>query len=103
MNDKNNEKLLKLLQGVEYEKRTAKFVCCIACVFPDGRRFSVIGECHGHIAEATVGTNGFGYDPVFMVNGKSFAELSAEEKDKLSHRGKSLALLSVKIKDYMSL
>lgn len=100
---KNNAKLLKLLTDVPDDERTARFVSVVCCVFPNGDILSARGECEGKIGYAETGDGGFGYDPVFMVNGKSFAELSAEEKDKLSHRGKSLALLSVKIKDYMSL
>lgn len=100
---KNNAKLLKLLTDVPDDERTARFVSVVCCVFPNGDILSARGECEGKIGYSEIGDGGFGYDPVFMVDGKSFAEFSAEEKDKLSHRGKALALLSEKIKDYMSL
>ena len=101
--DKNNDKLLKLLQDVPFEERTARFVSVTCCVFPDGNVITARGECEGKIGFKKIGDGGFGYDPVFMVNGKSFAELSSEEKDKLSHRGKSLNLLYQKLNDYISL
>lgn len=100
---KNNAKLLKLLNDVPEEERTARFVSVVCCVFPNGDILSARGECEGKIGYSEIGDGGFGYDPVFMVDDKSFAELSAEEKDKLSHRGKSLNTLSEKLKDYMSL
>lgn len=100
---KNNAKLLKLLTDVPEEERTARFVSVVCCVFPNGDIISARGECEGKIGYCEKGDGGFGYDPVFMVDGKSFAELSAEEKDKLSHRGKALALLNERLKDYMSL
>ena len=100
---KNNAKLLKLLTDVPEEERTARFVSVVCCVFPNGDIISARGECEGKIGYCEKGESGFGYDPVFMVDGKSFAELSAEEKDKLSHRGKALTLLNEKLKDYMSL
>lgn len=100
---KNNEKLLKLLNGVSEEKRTARFVSVVCCVFPNGDVLSARGECEGKIGFKEIGDGGFGYDPLFMVDGKSFAELTAEEKDKLSHRGKALLQLVEKLGDYMSL
>lgn len=100
---KNNEKLLKLLKDVKDEERTARFVSVVCCVFPNGDILSARGECEGKIGYEEKGEGGFGYDPVFMVDGKSFAEISSDEKDKLSHRGKALNLLSVKLNNYMSL
>ena len=97
----NIKKLLKNLENVPDEKRTAKFVCTVCCVFPDGREFTVRGECKGKIAGETHGSGGFGYDPVFMYGEKSFAELSAEEKDKVSHRGTALRLLAEKLPSYI--
>ncbi len=90
---KNTLKLLDELKGVPDEQRTARFVSVAACVFPDGKEIVCRGECEGKIGVEIRGTGGFGYDPVFMVNEKSFGELSPEEKDTLSHRGKSLRLL----------
>lgn len=91
--EKNIDKLLGELKDVPDEKRTARFVCAATCVFPDGRKISVRGECEGMIAHERHGNGGFGYDPIFMVGGKSFGETSPEEKDSLSHRGKALRKL----------
>ena len=98
---KNNEKLLKELAGVPKDKRTAKYVSAIACVFPDGRVFTVEGECHGYISEHPEGTGGFGYDPLFVGEKGPMANLTPEEKDSISHRGKALKLFAIKIKEYM--
>lgn len=99
--DSNNKKLLELLYGVPYEKRTAKYVAAIACVFPDGRKFTVRGECHGHISETPEGDNGFGYDPYFISEIGCFGVVSAEEKDSISHRGKALKLFVNELKKYL--
>lgn len=98
---KNNEKLLTLLKDVPPEKRTARFVSCVCCCFPDGRHFTVRGECEGIIANEVHGNGGFGYDPLFLVGEKTFGELSAEEKDKLSHRGNALRKFVKEIKNYI--
>ena len=100
-NDRNNEKLLKELAGIPKEKRTAKFVSVIACVFPDGRRFFARGECHGYIAEEKSGSNGFGYDPLFISEIGCFGDISDEQKDSVSHRGRALADFSNKIIEFM--
>jgi XTP/dITP diphosphohydrolase len=100
---KNNEKLLKLLKDVKDEERTARFVSVVCCVFPNGDILTARGECEGKIGYEEKGEGGFGYDPVFMVDEKSFAEISSDEKDKLSHRGKALNILSEKLNDYMTL
>ena len=96
---KNNEKLLKLMADVPENERTARFVSVVCLVFPNGDVISARGECEGTIGYEELGEGGFGYDPLFMVNGKSFAQMSAEEKDKLSHRGKALTLLLEKLRD----
>ena len=88
---KNNEKLLKELNGVPMEKRTARFVSVIACVFPDGRSFTVRGECEGKIGEAPQGGGGFGYDPLFISEIGCFGVITAEQKNSISHRSKSVA------------
>lgn len=90
----NNNLLLKKLEGVEEEKRTAYYVCAICCMFPDGKEITVRGECHGHIGFERDGNAGFGYDPLFIINGKSFGKYEGEEKDKISHRGNALRLLT---------
>lgn len=100
-NQKSNEKLLMLLSGVPFEQRTAKFVCNIVCVFPDGKSFTAHGECCGHIAEECCGNNGFGYDPLFISELGCFGELSPQQKDTISHRGKALKDFSAKIKEYI--
>ena len=100
--DKNNEKLLKALEGVPYEQRTAYYVAAIACVFPDGIEFTVRGECHGFIDTYMHGDGGFGYDPMFISEVGCFGEVSAEEKDKVSHRGKALQLFKKELEKYIT-
>ena len=101
-NDEANiQKLLKNLENVPEEKRTARFVCTVCVCFPDGRKFTVDGKCEGRIGFEKHGNGGFGYDPVFMVGEKSFAELSAEEKDEISHRGNALRKLAEVLPDYL--
>lgn len=92
--EKNNDLLLEKLEGVPEEKRTAHYVCAVCCTFPDGREIIVRGECSGVIGFQRDGDRGFGYDPLFLVNGKSFGRYTAEEKDEISHRGKALRLLT---------
>lgn len=92
--EKNNDLLLEKLEGVPEEKRTAHYVCAVCCTFPDGREIVVRGECSGVIGFQRDGDQGFGYDPLFLVNGKSFGRYTAEEKDEISHRGKALRLLT---------
>lgn len=89
-----NEKLLKNMENVPQEKRTARFVSAVCCLFPDGREIMVRGECEGSIAYAPKGEGGFGYDPIFLVGERSYAELAPEEKDAVSHRGRALRKLS---------
>ncbi len=106
--DDNNTKLLKELEGVPFEKRTAKFVTVITLIYPgpegvpeaaveqDGRYVLLAaGECHGHIAEEKMGSGGFGYDPVFIPDGysNSFAQLGTDFKNTISHRANALAEL----------
>ncbi|MBQ1967657.1 MAG: XTP/dITP diphosphatase [Clostridia bacterium] len=88
--DGNNKKLLSELDGVPTEKRTAHFACAICVRFPDGSEVTATGKCEGYIGYEKKGTNGFGYDPLFMVGDRSLAEMTAEEKDAISHRGNAL-------------
>ncbi len=98
----NNDKLLGELSGVPMEKRTAYYVAAIACVFPDGKQFTVRGECHGHIAfERQVGNGGFGYDPLFISEKGPFSQLTDDEKDAISHRGKALLKFKEELKKYI--
>ena len=92
---KNNEKLLTLLADVPYKERRAKFVSVITMVFPDGEAITARGECPGHIIDAPAGENGFGYDPLFVPDGfqRTFAQLSPEEKNEISHRAVALVEL----------
>ncbi len=98
---KNNAKLLELLKDTPKEQRTAQFVSCVACVFPDGRELTVQGACQGVIGYAPKGAGGFGYDPLFYVGDRSFAEFSAEEKDAVSHRGNALRTLAKELPKYL--
>lgn len=100
--DKNNEKLLSLLSDVPPEKRTARFVSTVACVFPDGRELVVRGECEGKIGYEKRGENGFGYDPLFYVGERTFAEFTPEEKDAVSHRGNALRALTEALPAYLN-
>lgn len=90
--DVKNQALLDRLKGVEKDLRTARFVCAIAAVLPDKREYTTRGTIEGYIGEKPAGENGFGYDPIFYVEeyGCSTAELSMEQKNELSHRGKAL-------------
>lgn len=90
----NNNLLLEKLKGVPEAERTAYYVCAICCIFPDGKEITVRGECHGTIGFERDGNAGFGYDPLFIINGKSFGKYEGEEKDKISHRGKALRKLA---------
>lgn len=93
--------LVKELEGVPDEKRTARFVSVAAVVFPDGSEYAVMGTCEGKIGYEPKGSNGFGFDSIFMVGEKSFAELSADEKDAISHRGNSLRKLKEKLSEIL--
>ena len=96
-----NQNLIDRLEGVPDEKRTARFVCAIAAAFPDGTSSVVRATIEGRIGYEERGEGGFGYDPIFYVPeyGKSTAELSAEEKNAISHRGKALRLMKEKIRE----
>ncbi len=89
---RNNEKLLAELRSVPDDKRGARFACCIAIAFPGDKSVTFFGYAKGSITREPRGKTGFGYDPVFTPEGhkRTFAEMSAEEKDSLSHRGKAL-------------
>lgn len=99
--ESNNEKLLAALKGVPTDKRAGVFVSAIACVFPDGREFTVRGECKGYVAEKCRGSGGFGYDPLFVCEAGCYAELSPEEKDRISHRGNALRKFKEELKKYI--
>lgn len=96
-----NANLISRLEGVPEEKRTARFVCAIAAVLPDGRELAVRAAIEGRIGYEEKGTGGFGYDPIFYVPelGKTTAELTEEEKNLVSHRGKALRLMKEELKN----
>ncbi len=97
-----NANLIERLNGVEDEKRTARFVCAIAAVFPGGKEVTTRGIIEGQIGYEEKGSNGFGYDPIFYVPkfGKTTAELTEEEKNQVSHRGNALMLMKEELKKY---
>ena len=104
--DIKNADLLKRCEGVPEEKRGAHFTSAICCVFPNGDVLEAEGYCYGRIAEECRGESGFGYDPIFICTeegcaGKTFGEATAEEKDAVSHRGKSLRIFAEKLENYL--
>jgi len=103
--EENIKKLLKLLEGVSFEKRKARFVCVIVVYHPSGKWIYSQGEWEGYIAEKPRGKEGFGYDPVFLVPEynlqKTAAELTKEEKNKISHRAKAIRALVPKLKEFL--
>lgn len=106
--EKNNEKLLRELQNVPEEKRTARFVCALALCAPksyDLKDWVVRESCAGRIASAPKGTNGFGYDPLFFYPtfGMTFGEIDRETKATVSHRGKALKKLAVTLPSLVDL
>lgn len=103
-NAANNVKLLKNLEGVKREDRTARFVCVITAINSNYDEVVIRGEAKGIIQNELSGTGGFGYDPLFYVEkyGKTFSEITAAEKNAISHRGKALEGLKDKIKELLS-
>lgn len=94
------EKLLDELREVPTEQRTARFVSAVCCVFPDGKIITAEGACEGIITFGPKGEGGFGYDPIFLVGERSYAEMTAEEKDSISHRGRALAKLAQELENW---
>ena len=89
------------MEGVPLAQRTAKFVCAIYCILGNGKQLISYGECVGRIGFEPIGEGGFGYDPVFLTqDGRSYAQLTADEKDKISHRGRALTVLKSQIEKY---
>ena len=99
--EKNNDKLLELMEGVPYEERTCRFVSVVTLTFPDGDIISAEGICEGHLLTERQGDGGFGYDPLFLPVGldRTLAEIGMEEKNKVSHRAKALAKLGELLKE----
>lgn len=99
-----NAEIIRRLEGLTGEERHARFVCAIATVFPDGTEVTTRATIEGLIGFEEKGKNGFGYDPIFFVPqfGRTTAELSEEEKNQISHRGKALELMKEELKKYES-
>lgn len=99
--ESNNAKLLKLMENVPDDKRSARFVSVVTLCFPDGTVVAARGECPGTLRRSPRGDGGFGYDPLFVPVGydKTYAEISAEEKNIISHRAKALGILRMKLKE----
>ncbi len=100
----DEERYLLLLKNMEgKEQRDARFVSSIACRFPDGNLITAEGSCEGRIMDGPVGSGGFGYDPVFCVAeiGRGMAELTSEEKNAISHRGRALRAFTEKLRDHL--
>lgn len=97
-----NQSLIDRLEGVPDKERTARFVCAIAAVLPDGRELTTRAVIEGRIGYEEKGSNGFGYDPIFVVPeyGRTTAELTEEEKNRISHRGKALRLMKEELGRY---
>lgn len=95
-----NDYLLRNLEGIPASERGARFVCCLVCLWPDGRELRAEGTCEGEILTAPRGDGGFGYDPVFHIPylGKTMAELTMEEKNRISHRAAALRTLALRMK-----
>ena len=98
---RNNEKLLSLLEGVPYHDRRAKFVTVITLIYPDGKTIVARGECPGHIIIEPNGEGGFGYDPLFIPEGyqRTFAQLGTDVKNQISHRARALKELAIKLEE----
>ena len=99
----DSRRCLYLLDNMEnMEHRRAKFVCTIVCSFPDGKHITATGECHGEILTEPRGSDGFGFDPVFLPDGKdrTMAELTTDEKNEISHRGLALREFSGLLKEH---
>ncbi|MCI9332052.1 MAG: XTP/dITP diphosphatase [Oscillibacter sp.] len=100
----DRKRCLLLLQSLRGQTtRAAHFACAVACAFPNGDTLEAEGRCDGAIAFAPLGEGGFGYDPVFLIpeKGKTFGQLTAEEKSAISHRGKALAAFAEKLGTYL--
>ena len=95
-------KLLGEMKDIPEDERTAHFTSAICCILSDGSKIEVEGRCDGRIAFEPSGDGGFGYDPVFLYGERSYAQLTAEEKDKVSHRGKSLRKLQEELQKHFN-
>lgn len=103
VDEENTEKVLRELEGVPEAERTARFYCALALASPNQETITVSGTMEGLITNQPSGTNGFGYDPIFFVTeqGKTNAELTKEEKNKISHRANALKALNEKLEAFL--
>ena len=103
LDHKNMAKVLKLLEGAPKEKRTTRFVCCLCLASAEKVLIETEGKLEGVIAEKEMGTNGFGYDPIFFVPklNKTVAQLTREEKNAISHRGNAIRKLKPLLKELL--
>ena len=103
--EKNNAKLLDELRDVPADERTARFKTVVTCAFPDGKYFQCDGVCEGRVLTSPDGDGGFGYDPLFWSNelGKSFGSATPEEKNRISHRGRAMRSLCLKLPEFLPL
>lgn len=99
--EERTQRILDELEGVPEGQRGAHYTCAICCILPEGSKIEIEETCEGVIGYAFIGDGGFGYDPIFMQGDRTFAQLSAEEKDQVSHRGKALRALKKKLEEYM--
>lgn len=101
----NREKLLDTLEGIPFKRRTARFICCVALVVDSKIKEVFEGCVEGYITEKEIGNRGFGYDSIFMLPkiGKTYAELSFDEKNKISHRAIALRKLRVRLEELLSI
>ena len=98
--EERTAKILEELQGVPDDKRGAHYTCAICCILPNGEKLEIEETCEGKIGYEFIGDGGFGYDPIFYYGDRTFAQVSAEEKDKVSHRGKALRRLQEELQKH---
>ena len=98
--EERTAKILEELQGVPDDKRGAHYTCAICCILPDGSKIEIEETCEGKIGYEFIGDGGFGYDPIFYFGDKTFAQISGEDKDKVSHRGKALRKLQAALREH---
>lgn len=95
----NNQKLLRELEGIS--NRRCRYVCAICFIAPDGRTHTIQEVCQGEIARELDGRHGFGYDPLFLYEGTSFGQMTPQQKDAVSHRGKALRAFAKQIRSWI--
>jgi len=95
----NNEKLLQMMKDVPEAERRASFRAAVAIVSPEGKEEVVVGECHGYVAAAPLGTNGFGYDPLFfyLPLNKTYGQMTDEQKNRISHRRRAIEACAARL------